>query len=118
MSIGLGKRTCAKALIAYSRHMQSAANPGRPIVSLALAMLGLTFGAFALQFALISSPHYGWLLHRWALFFLLASSAASLGFYVGGRKTRWASFAVLIVLAVSAIDPLFRIIFYGSWWDI
>jgi hypothetical protein len=76
------------------------------------------FGVFALQFALISSPHYGWLLHRWALFVLLGSSAAFLGFYVGGRKTRWASVAVLIFLAVSAIDPLYRIIFYGGWWDV
>lgn len=82
-----------------------------------LIILSGALGAFAFLFNLVASPHYGWLLHRWAFFFGAAVTVLALGTYFADNRARVFAVIVLVLLAVSAVDPLRRIFFYGSWWD-
>ncbi|MXP30148.1 hypothetical protein GRI58_15165 [Porphyrobacter algicida] len=92
-------------------------NRPHPRVAITLLSIGVMLGAISFLVNLVASPHYGWLLHRWAVFFFLAVVSTTLGIRFAGRRTRWVALLMLVILAISAIDPLRRILIYGAWWD-
>jgi hypothetical protein len=88
-----------------------------PRIAATSVTVGAIFGAMSHLMNLVSSPHYGWLLHRWAVFFVLAVVSTILGLRLGSRRIGWIAFILLTILALSAVDPLRRILIYDAWWD-
>ena len=75
-----------------------------------LAAASLVFGLMAMVNGYASSPHYGWLLRRWAAYEFLALICLIAAWVVATRRWRSMLVAIAILLALGAADPLRRIV--------
>ena len=88
------------------------------IASFAVAVVGaICMEVAAIAYGYASSPHYGWLMHRWAMTTGLAAAFSAAAFLLASGKWRWAAGCLAVALALTAADPVRRLLTTDVWYD-
>lgn len=89
----------------------------RIAVAAVAAVGAILAGVAAISYGYASSPHYGWLIHRWATAFGLSAAFTMASLVLAPGKWRWAVACLAVALALTAADPISRLLTTDVWSD-